>query len=40
MQTYASRSQAGVQPLIKKRGPSVRKDSVTIFMTLCDVCQL
>lgn len=40
MQTYASLSQAGVQPLIKKRGPSVRKDSVMIFMTLCDVRQL
>ena len=32
--TYANLSQAGVQPLKRKRGPSVHKDSEMIFLTL------
>jgi hypothetical protein len=36
----ASLSHAGVHPLIKKRGPSFRKDSVTIMLILWHGCQL
>lgn len=38
--TYASRIQAGVQPLMRNRGPSFRNDSTMILLTLCQFCQL
>ena len=33
--TYANLSQAGVHPLKRNRGPSLRSDSATILLTLC-----
>lgn len=35
--TYASRSQAGVQPLMRNRGPSLRRDSAMILLTLFEL---
>jgi hypothetical protein len=34
--TYARRSQAGVQPFIRKLGPSVRKAWVMVWTIVCD----